>query len=185
MNAILEVVIVTTLGLLGCAAESPAAQSGSVGGLSLPTNPAPTPITNPLVTIQMTYDCDPCSDNTDNYMIYVDPGCLGTACPPSVTVSKPLRKHNTVTWAGRLPPGSHTIEPIVHHAKGRVIITFSRGVGENSGGIRPNSIKIESSGSPGDRQRISRCGVSVITTNHYDAPLYTFDVMLGVASSVC
>ena len=124
--------------------------------------------------IQMTYECDPCRDDNTNYMIFVDPGCLGEACPPSVTVVKPLLRHNTVTWVGRLPPGSHTIEPVVHNPRGRVIITFSRGAEENSGGIRPDSMKIESSGASGDRHRFSRCAwrysQPILTT-----PCYTFE----------
>ena len=185
MKVIVGLVIFTSLRLIGSVAESATAPAESLGGLSVPTNPTPSTDPNPLVKIQMTFDCNPCSNDTDKYMIHIDPGCVGTVCPPSVTATKPVRRHNTVTWVGRLAPGSHTIEPIVHDAYGRVIITFSRGVGQSSGGIRPGSIKMESPGSSGDRQRISRCGVSLITTDPYDAPLYRFDVTLGVASSVC
>ena len=131
---------------LGAAALCCLAACGGGGSATAPT---PTPAVNPLVTIQMTYDCSPCNNDPDNYQINVDCGVNG--CHSIASVANPLLDHNTVTWTGRLAPGSHTFEMRVHNVPiGKAaIITFPPAGSDNNGGVRPNSLEVASLESAG------------------------------------
>src|SRR5262245_47873951 len=109
--AIAMIMVAMTVG--GCGGQSPTA----------PTAGTPTHGANPLVTIQVAYNCHPCANEHDNYAIYVDCNVSG-ACQSHVYAENWLREENTMTWTGRLAPGKHNFEVRVVNVERAVSITF-------------------------------------------------------------
>jgi hypothetical protein len=172
---------VPACGDLGTSNGGPTAPSPS------PQPSPPQPAGAPTVTIQLSYACNPCADDPDNYAINID--CVSGACAKAVRAQYPTITPNTLTASVELSPGTHTVEVVVHRPSAPVTLAFARAAGDaNAGGVTPNSIAVASSVAGGVEQpSVSRCGVS---TSFTTTPLtfttsYTFGVMLGAAGSTC
>jgi len=129
--------------LSGCSGAAPTA----------PSAPAqtPTPVVNPTVTIQMTYNCHPCNNDIDNYALNVDCGTRG--CQAYVHPSNPLLEHNSLTWTGQLAPGKHTVETVVRVVEQPMTLSFQ-------GAVKPGSLRQTYSFSPSlDILAIQPCGL--------------------------
>ena len=170
--------------LIGCKGKSPTTPSTP----NNPTTPSPAPIADPLVTIQVTYSCHPCTNDPDNYAINID--CGNNRCGAMVRAQNPTLEHNTLTFTGRLTPGAHNMEVVVQNVETSVVIAFpASAAGTSTGGIKPDSLRQQNSlTSAVEINTFNRCG-SVTTfrtrpTSRYET-FFTFDVILGAAAAVC
>lgn len=155
------------------------------GGSSSPT--APTRSTtegHPVVTIQLTYSCRPCTTDPDNYSFGVQGGG-GASRRPGTTIET-----ETLTWTGPLAPGPHYVDVRIQNPHTSWSLAFMpSGTPRNSGGIKPFTVRVLDRGGPvAALQTLSRCGMLtafVGTPPAYYNPVYEIDVVLGGATEVC
>jgi len=131
---------------------------GACDGGSSPNSPSGT-VADPVVTIQVSYRCHPCTNDPDNYAINVD--CGNNGCRAYVRAQNPTVEQNTLTYSGRLAPGNHNFEIVVHAVETSVTVTFPTATtADNTGGIKPDSLRLVSSDTSSvDVLRFSRCGL--------------------------
>jgi hypothetical protein len=91
-KARLWILCLVALLLSACKSNSPASPGN-------PSSPTPSPVADPLVTIQVTYSCHPCTNDPDNYAINID--CGNSRCAAMVRAQNPTLEHNTLTFTGR------------------------------------------------------------------------------------
>jgi hypothetical protein len=109
------------------------------GSATAPSN-APEPLADPVVRIELTYTCNPCVNDPDNYALYI--GCIDGRCAQTVWAQNPLAPENTLTGTARLSPGVHSVEAVVGRPKGPINVRFSGpAVAGNTGGVTPNSLR--------------------------------------------
>jgi hypothetical protein len=141
---------------------------------------------NPLVTVEVTYNCHPCADDPDNYEMHID--CADGGCAHRARPNNWLLEHNTMTFTGRLAPGRHNLEVIVGRVEQPLIIRFPPVAGANTGGVKPDSLRLVHSETPSvDVMTFRRCElVNTFRTrpSRYGS-YFEFDVVLGSGNSIC
>src|SRR4051794_7950055 len=82
------------------------------GGVGVPpTAPtASTPVTDPIVTIRLTYTCHPCTNDPDNYELNVQGGGYVRRLPGTTGET------GTLVWNGPLAAGTHSVELRIDNA---------------------------------------------------------------------
>ena len=152
--------------------------------------PAPTPaMTNPVVTIEMTYTCHPCDPDPDHYQFTVDGGGYGRRSGSTTAET------DTIRWTGPLTPGPHSIEVEIFNAETTWRLAFVRNsTPGNTGGIKPSSLRVIGNSSNADSsgafdvRTFAPCGLVTKFSRRpkmwYDM-LFEVDVVLGSPADVC
>jgi hypothetical protein len=95
------------------------------------------PAGNPLVTLTLSYTCNPCTGDPDNYALNVN--CVAGRCTLFRTSN--ASRSGVITASVRMAPGVHNVEVVVRNPSAPWNLTVSGGT-PGTGGMVPGSWRI-------------------------------------------
>ncbi len=113
-----------------------------------PTQPSPVPTTPalpaPTITVQVSYQCNPCLNDPDNYILGIDCPANGVgACAGRASNQNPSGSRS-FSWTGPLAVGRHVMYVEVRNVETLVNVTFSSNA-SSSGGLKRESLRVTTS----------------------------------------